>query len=145
MRFCDVRGYAYSREDVRAKALANAYSQAIGDVFTQQMKPLEVEVIVAEVGDPRLLGQEQNTLYRVQFDGSISDHHGFCGIGGTVEQLEIYLKEHYRAGPTPRGCACAWASPRSRTAAARIAAERLEMCTLDRERAGPQVPPRLRR
>ena len=74
VRFCDVRGYPYSREDVRGKALANAYSQVIGDVFTREMKPLEVEMIVAEVGDPRLLGHEANTIYRVQYDGSICDH-----------------------------------------------------------------------
>ena len=51
VRFADVKGYAYSRDDVRARALANAYSQAMGDVFTRELKPLEVEVIVAEVGD----------------------------------------------------------------------------------------------
>jgi len=138
VRFCDVKGYAYSREDVRAKALANAYSQAIGDVFTRELKPLEVEVIVAEVGDPRLVGHEDNVMYRVQFDGSISDHHGWCGIGGTVESIEVYLKNHYRAG-LPLGDALRLgrdALTAAANGAATIAAERLEVCTLDRERAG---------
>ena len=53
VRYADVKGYAYSRDDVRGKALANTYSQAIGDVFTRELKPLEVEIVVAEVGDPR--------------------------------------------------------------------------------------------
>ena len=56
VRFADTKGYAYSREDVRGHALANAYSQAIGEVFTREMKPLEIEVIVAEVGDFRGAG-----------------------------------------------------------------------------------------
>jgi proteasome alpha subunit len=136
VRFCDVRGYQYSREDVRAKALANAYSQAIGDVFTQQMKPLEVEVIVAEVGDPRFVGHEENAMYRVQYDGTISDHRGYCGIGGTVERIEGYLKEHYREGQ-PLGDAVRLgvaALVAAANGAARMAAERLEVCTLDRER-----------
>lgn len=134
VRFCDVRGYQYSREDVRGKALANAYSQAIGDVFTQQMKPLEVEVIVAEVGDPRLVGHEVNTMYRVQYDGTISDHHGFCGIGGTVERIEAYLKEHYQPG-RPLGEAARLGVAALANGGTPMAAERLEVCTLDRERA----------
>jgi proteasome alpha subunit len=138
VRFCDVRGYAYSREDVRVKALANAYSQAIGDVFTRELKPLEVEVLVSEVGDPRLAGHEENVMYRVQFDGSISDHRGFCVIGGTVESLENYLKNHYRPG-LPLGDALrvgrdALVAAANGTAA--LAPERLEVCTLDRERLG---------
>ncbi|MFP8878337.1 MAG: proteasome subunit alpha, partial [Myxococcota bacterium] len=40
VRFADTKGYAYSRDDVRGRSLANAYSQALGDAFTQQMKPL---------------------------------------------------------------------------------------------------------
>jgi proteasome alpha subunit len=137
VRFCDVRGYQYSREDVRGKALANAYSQAIGDVFTQQMKPLEVEVIVAEVGDPRLAGHEENALYRVQFDGSISDHRGYCGIGGTVEQIEIYLKEHYRPNlPLGDAVKLGLSALGPANGGARIASDRLEVCTLDRTRPG---------
>jgi proteasome alpha subunit len=138
VRFCDVRGYAYSREDVRAKALANAYSQAIGDVFTRELKPLEVEVIVAEVGDPRLVGHEENVMYRVQFDGSISDHRGFCVIGGTVESLETYLKNQYRPG-LPLGDAVRLgrdALLAASNGAAVLGPDRLEVCTLDRERPG---------
>ena len=72
----DVKGYAVQHAKTFARsALANAYSQAMGDVFTRELKPLEVEVIVAEVGDPGPSpGHEKNTIYRVQFDGSISDH-----------------------------------------------------------------------
>jgi len=102
VRYADMKGYAYSRDDVRGKSLANAYSQAIGDVFTNQMKPLEVEIVVAEVGDPRFEGHEENSIYRVQFDGSITDHEGFCVIGGTVENLEAHLQANYN-GSQPLG------------------------------------------
>ena len=85
VRFADSHGYAYSRDDVRGKALANAYSQAMGEAFTREMKPLEVEIIVAEVGDDSLAGHENSALYVVKFDGFISDHKGYCVIGGNVE------------------------------------------------------------
>jgi proteasome alpha subunit len=96
VRYADTKGYAYSREDVTAKALANAYSQAVGEVFTREMKPLEVEVIVAEVGDDRYPGHAANTFYRVKFDGFISDHQGFCVIGGSVDSVQSVLEEEFR-------------------------------------------------
>src|SRR3990172_2989689 len=69
IRYADIKGYAYGREDVTAKGLANAYSQTIGNIFSELMKPLEVEILVAEVGDPG----EPAELYRIAFDGSLMD------------------------------------------------------------------------
>ncbi len=138
VRYCDVKGYAYSREDVRAKALANAYSQAIGDVFTRELKPLEVEVIVAEVGNDELVGQERNAIFRVQFDGSISDHEGHCVIGGSVENLQGHLQGHYRAD-LPLGEAVRLGRDALAQAGgghAGLAPENLEVCVLDRSRPG---------
>ena len=100
VRFADSKGYAYSREDVQGKALANAYSQAIGEVFTNQMKPLEIEVVVAEVGDDRYEDHKANALYKISFDGFISDHKNFCVIGGNVESVEQVLKEGFEAQMT---------------------------------------------
>jgi proteasome alpha subunit len=138
VRYADVKGYSYSREDVRAKALANAYSQAVGDVFTNQMKPLEVEMLVAEVGDDNLAGHEKNAIYRVQFDGSISDHEGFCVIGGAAEELRSYLTNEYRAG-IPLGEAVQLgrnALQRASDGEPRVAPENLEVCQLERQRPG---------
>ena len=108
VRYADVKGYAYSREDVRARGLANAYSQAIGDAFTRELKPLEVEIIVAEVGDDDLAGHEKNALFSVQFDGSISDHEGYCVIGGEVEEIQGHLRSNLGPdlplGGCPRRC-----------------------------------------
>jgi len=138
VRYADTKGYAYSRDDVRAKALANAYSQVIGDAFTQQMKPLEVEIIVAEVGDPTLAGHESNTIYRIAYDGSISDHQGFCVIGGAAEELSDVLRSDYREGMS-LGDALQLgrrALARASDGQQQIQPETLEVGVLQRDRAG---------
>src|SRR5881398_228099 len=50
VRHADTKGFAYSREDVDARSLANVYAQYLGQVFTHEMKPLEIEILVAELG-----------------------------------------------------------------------------------------------
>jgi proteasome alpha subunit len=138
VRYADVKGFAYSRDDVRAKALANAYSQAIGDVFTREMKPLEVEIAVVEVGDSRLAGHENNAIFRVQYDGSISDHSGFLVIGGTVDELANYLQANYRPG-LPLGEAVRLARStleRATNGQGSVGVKNLEAATLERERPG---------
>jgi proteasome alpha subunit len=138
IRYADTKGYAYSREDVRGKALANAYSQVMGEVFTREMKPLEVEIIVVEVGDDRLAGHEHDSIYRVKYDGFISDHKGFCVIGGNVDEVEGVLQRDYREG-MPLGDALRLgrqALDRGADASASLAAESLEVCILDRARPG---------
>ena len=136
VRYADTMGYAYSRDDVRARALAKAYSQAIGEVFTRELKPLEVEVIVAEVGDDRFAGHEANSLYKVTFDGSIQDHRGFCVIGGTAEELQTQIRREYREG-MPLGDALRMAQGALGRASGTdqpVAPENLEVCMLDRSR-----------
>lgn len=138
VRFADSRGYQYSREDVRGKALANAYSQAVGEAFTREMKPLEVELIVAEVGDDTLAGHEQNSLYRVKFDGFISDHKGFCVIGGNVEDVQSVLDDDYRDGMIQGDAVNLGlkALTRGATDNGSLDATKLEVCILDRLRDG---------
>ncbi len=94
IRLADLRGYSYGREDVKARDLANAYSQALSTIFTQQMKPYEVEILVGEVD-----GDESGTaLYHVLFDGSVTDEHGFIAIGGHSEDLTTTLQGRYEDG-----------------------------------------------
>jgi proteasome alpha subunit len=94
IRLADLRGYSYGREDVKARDLANAYSQALSTIFTQQMKPYEVEILVGEVN-----GEVEGTsIYHVLFDGSVTDEHGFVAIGGHAEDLTESLKDRYGAG-----------------------------------------------
>ncbi|MFQ5779809.1 MAG: proteasome subunit alpha, partial [Nitrospiria bacterium] len=92
IRHADMKGYLYSREDVTAKSLANAYSQSLGTIFSQEIKPLEVEILVIEVGET----VERNEIYRISFDGSIYDEKGFTAIGGKAEALMDALRSRYR-------------------------------------------------
>ena len=85
------------------KGMANAFSQVMGEVFTREIKPLEVEIIVAEVGDDRYADHRSNSLYRIKYDGFISDHKGFCVIGGKVEEVEVGPEERLSARTCPRG------------------------------------------
>ncbi len=138
VRFADTKGYAYSREDVAGKALANAYSQAIGEVFTREIKPLEIEIIVAEVGDDRYEDHNGNSLYCIKYDGFISDPSGFCAIGGNVEDVESVLKNDYRdampAGETASLARRALSAGAERSTELEVAS--LEVCLLDRARPG---------
>jgi proteasome alpha subunit len=93
IQLADVRGYSYGREDVTAKTLANAYSQALSAIFTQQMKPYEVEILVAEVGET----SAANELFHILFDGSVGDETGFVAMGGRTEELTAFLKDRYAA------------------------------------------------
>jgi len=93
VRLADMRGYSYGREDVRARDLANGYSQALSAIFTQQMKPYEVEILVAEVADDG----GRNEMYHIAFDGTVTDEHGSVAIGGHAEALGTSVKEAYQA------------------------------------------------
>jgi proteasome alpha subunit len=138
VRFADTKGYAYSREDVRGRALANANSQAIGEAFTREMKPLEIEVIVAEVGDDRYDDHRDNSLYRVTFDGFISDHKGYCVIGGNVDDVESVLSSEYRDGMTgPQALRLGQkALGNGADRSSDLDAESMEVCVLSRARTG---------
>jgi proteasome alpha subunit len=94
VRMADLRGYSYGREDVTAKAVANAYSQVLSNIFTQEMKPYEVELLVAQVGER----QEENELFHILYDGSVEDEEGVVAMGGESETLETSLKDSYRPG-----------------------------------------------
>src|SRR5438874_11726470 len=91
VRLADLRGYAYGREDVTAKMLANAYSQALSTIFTTQMKPYEVEILVGQVGET----PGENELFHILFDGSVNDEHGFVAMGGRSDDLDAQLKESF--------------------------------------------------
>lgn len=94
VRLADVRGYSYNRRDVTGRVIANAYAQTLGAIFTEQMKPYEVELCVAEVGDT----PDSDQLYRLTFDGSVVDEPDFVVMGGQAEAVTGHLREHFHAG-----------------------------------------------
>ncbi|MDQ1675383.1 MAG: proteasome alpha subunit, partial [Actinomycetota bacterium] len=136
VRIADLRGYSYDRRDVTARGLANAYAQTLGTIFSSAgEKPFEVELVVAEVGDDA----DSDQIYRLTYDGSVADEHGWMVMGGHTEPIGTYLETHYTEGlnvedavklavraigegnPGPDG-------PR------RIAPNQLEVAVLDRNR-----------
>lgn len=92
VRYADVRGYSYDREDVTARGLASVYAQSLGAVFTAEQKPFEVELAVAEVGPT----QDTDHLYRLTFDGSIADEQSFIVMGGKAEQVSANVAAGWR-------------------------------------------------
>ena len=96
VRHADLKGFNYSREDVDARSLANAYAQILGQVFTHEMKPMEVEILVAEVGP----ATEDDQLFHILYDGTVMDETNFCVLGGDADAIELRLEESWRAGLT---------------------------------------------
>ena len=95
VRLADMRGYAYDRQDVTGRGLANAYAQTLGTIFSSGgEKPYEVELFVAEVGD----SPADDQVYRLTYDGQVADEHGFAVMGGMAEQVATYLRERYQPG-----------------------------------------------
>ena len=92
VRLADMRGYAYDRRDVSGRSLANAYAQTLGTIFTEMPKPYEVEIAVAEVGAT----PADDQLYRLTFDGSVADEHGFVAMGGSAEAIAGGLEAAWR-------------------------------------------------
>ena len=77
VRHADLKGFSFSREDVDARSLANQYAQILGNVFTHEMKPMEVEILVSEVGDE----PADDQLFHILYDGTLVDESRFCGAG----------------------------------------------------------------
>jgi proteasome alpha subunit len=83
VRHADTKGFAFSREDVDARSLANLYGQYLNNVFTHEMKPLEVEILVAELSDE----QRPDQLYHIAYEGTITDEDRFVVLGGDAETI----------------------------------------------------------
>jgi len=135
IRLADLRGYSYDRRDVTARALANAYAQTLGSIFTEQQKPYEVELCVAEVGD----APEDDQIYRLSYDGTIVDEPQFLVMGGQADALTTYLRREFGAGlplqDALRVAVAALGSVGGSDGAPRdLPASQLEVAVLDRTR-----------
>jgi proteasome alpha subunit len=93
VRQADVKGYSFAREDVNARSLANAYAQTLGQVFTHEMKPYEVEILVAQVGET----QDRDEMFHILYDGTVMDEQGFTVLGGQADSIIEVTRERYRA------------------------------------------------
>ncbi len=137
VRLADMRGYSYDRRDVTGRALANAYAQTLGTIFSSGgEKPYEVEIFVAEVG----ASSDDDQVYRLTYDGSVADVQGYAVMGGTVEQVDDYLEHHYQPGlDLEAALRLAVDALRHDTQPPReITGDRLEVAVLDRTRSLPR-------
>jgi proteasome alpha subunit len=94
VRAADLKGFQYSRDDVDARSLANSYAQMLGTIFTHEMKPMEVEILVAEVG----LEPSGDQMFHIQYDGTVGDERDFAAIGGDAEAISARLGEQWTEG-----------------------------------------------
>ncbi|SDU71916.1 proteasome alpha subunit [Jiangella alkaliphila] len=132
VRLADLRGYSYDRVDVSGRALANVYAQTLGTIFTQDPKPYEVELVVAEVGHTL----ETDQIYRITYDGSVAADSGYSVMGGAAEQVGRYVSEHFTAGASLEGSLrlAVDALGRDTDEPRSLAPSSLEVAVLDRER-----------
>ncbi len=94
VRHADLKGFSYSREDVDARSLANAYAQMLGQIFTHEMKPMEVEILVTEVAPT----PDDDELYHILYDGTVVDESNFSVLGGEAEAIATRLEALWEPG-----------------------------------------------
>lgn len=160
IRLADIKGYQYARRDVTAKSLANAYSQALGNIFIGENKPYEVEVLIAQVGErggervggpgprnetgrahPEETAGEANSqnrspieLYHILYDGSIVDEHRYVAIGGDADDLAGMLESRYEEGLTLDEAVAVGVGALAERSGEEIPADNLEVSGLDAHR-----------
>jgi proteasome alpha subunit len=131
VRLADIRGYAYGREDVTSRSIANAYSQTLGQIFVQEFKPYEVELCVAEVGTDGA----PNALYHIVFDGNVVDRKGWLAMGGQADELNAELQRNYDEGIDLDGALrLAVGTLRQASSGGESGRSRLEVALLERDR-----------
>jgi proteasome alpha subunit len=87
VRAADLKGFQYSRDDVDARGLANEYARFLGQTFTHEMKPMEVEILVAEVG----LEPGSDQMFHILYDGTMFDQRDHTAIGGDADRINAAL------------------------------------------------------
>jgi proteasome alpha subunit len=130
VRLADLKGYQYSREDVTANSLANAYAQTLGQVFTHEMKPYEVEILVAQVGGD----SEPDELFHILYDGTVMDEQGFSVLGGQADAISQALGTTYE-GDMDLGAALRCGATALGNDDGPPPADQLEVAILERGRA----------
>ncbi|WP_214109219.1 proteasome subunit alpha [Acrocarpospora catenulata] len=143
IRYADINGYTYNRNDVTGRGLANLYAQQLGMIFTDSIKSLEVEIVVAEVGE----SPDEDQIFRLTFDGSVFDEQGMAVIGGQSDAVAGRLKERFKVGlPLAQALDAALAAL-TEPGGERPPVAQLEVAVLDRTRehrkflrlAGPRL------
>ncbi len=131
IRHADLKGYTYSRDDVDSQALANQYAQMLGQIFTHEMKPLEVEILVVAIG----FVADGDRLFHIRYDGSVTDEDVFVALGGEADTIRQRLEAADLTNLDEAGAAKAAVSALSgpdRT----LTPDEIEIAVLDRREEG---------
>ncbi len=128
--YADITGYQFDRHDVTARGIANWYAQTLGTIFTESLKPFEVEIVVAEVG----ARPSDDQIYRITFDGSVTDEPSFVAFGGQADQVSAALKERYTDGMSLSEAFAAALAALSTAGNGEYTAAQLEVAILERAR-----------
>jgi proteasome alpha subunit len=128
--YADITGYQFDRHDVTARGIANWYAQTLGTIFTESLKPFEVEIVVAEVG----ARPSDDQIYRITFDGSVTDEPSFVAFGGQADQVSAALKERYADGMSLSEAFAAALAALSTAGNGEYTAAQLEVAILERAR-----------
>ena len=128
VRQADVKGYSFAREDVNARSLANAYAQTLGQVFTHEMKPYEVEILVAQVA----ADVAEDELFHILYDGTVMDEEGFTVLGGQADTVREALRAQYQPTIDLAGAVKLGATVLGNADDAVLPGDQLEVAMLDR-------------
>lgn len=128
VRQADVKGYSFAREDVNARSLANAYAQTLGQVFTHELKPYEVEILVAQVGAT----PADDELFQILYDGVVNDKEGYTVLGGQAETVTNALEARYATDLDEGAAVRLGAEVLAAADAEPLTANQLEVAFLDR-------------
>ena len=134
----DIKGFQYSRKDVKARFIATEFSTVLGDLFVRQPVPMEVEIMVAEIGNT----SAEDRMYFIPFYGGLVEERGLSVIGDYIKTEENVSRKGLigrfiaELDPTPnislsdaaKLCNKAVTSVRQ----TEISPERIEMIVLDR-------------
>jgi proteasome alpha subunit len=131
VRYADMTGFQYDRRDVTARGLADWYAQLLGALFTDSNKPYEVEIVVAEVGATA----DADQIYRIIFDGSVAEEHGFVVMGGQADKVAAVLKERYAPGMSLTAAMTLAIASLAGQGDGTITGDQLEVALLERSRS----------
>ena len=94
--YADVTGYQFDRRDVTARGIANWYAQQL----SARSSPRSQQAVsrLRSSSPRRQKAPADDQIYRITFDGSVADEHGFAAIGGQADQVSTVLKERYSDG-----------------------------------------------
>jgi proteasome alpha subunit len=130
IRQADLKGYSFAREDVNARSLADAYGQTLGQVFTHEMKPYEVEILLAQVGST----QDADELYHITYDGTVMDEEGAAVLGGQADAIAEQIESRYDPAVDGPGAVRLGAALLAEADGPPLAANQLEVGMLVRSR-----------